>query len=630
MAFFSVQDLSVLVSMVLWGAVAACAAGLWIHARGWRTGRTAPTDWLGGLLQLPRRYLVDVHAVVARHRPTSWMHAMVAGGFLASIAGWALLPWTAGEFWLALQLVALLLCGAGLLLLATRRYGVPHAAPTRPQRLSGGPFVWLPVAFFLYWSASIVLVGLLATAHWQEAGASSIAAALVVAATVVYLLGFAMQHPLRHALLGALLIATHPKPARFARGTDRRLVTRASGIALREGVGQTGDFDWKQLLSFDACIECGRCEAVCPAHATGHPLNPKALIQDLVRNTGLRKEAYGGTPHYRHDTVPDAAPQRFVLGIAHETLWSCTTCAACVNACPMFIEQVDAITDMRRHMTQNLGAVPGKLPAILRELRESGNSFGRPAPHRWSWATDLQLRLFRDVRQADVLVWAGDAGFELHGQQSLRALLQTLQIAGVDYAVLGEEEQDCGHLSRRCGDESTFAQLRQTNLGVLAQYRFGTLLTADPHAFHTLRNEYPDAGWEVMHHTEYLSRLLAENRLRPTALTGTKVVYHDACYLGRYGQVFDAPRSVLDQAGCERVEAPRSRDNSFCCGAGGGQVWAAQRSLKSIPVVRFEELAATGATEIAVACPNCKNMLQSAAGDRIRVRDVAEILRASL
>lgn len=630
MIFLSPHDLAGWVSITLWTSAVLCAGWLWVHSRGWRVGRAMPTQWGKALWALPRRYLVDVHGKVARHRPTSWMHALLAGGFLISLTAWALYPWTSGRYWLAVQAVALVLCGAGLVLLAARRLRAGRA-PAAPQRLSAGVFVWLAVAFLVYWIASASLVGSIAWTDSRAPSPYSALAAAALAAAIVYLVGFALRQPLRHALLGALYISAHPKPARFDRGSAGGLTQPETGGTVRAGVAKAADFGWKQLLSFDACIECGRCQAVCPAHASGHPLNPKALIQDLVRGTGLRREPYVGDSHGGPAVQAVGSPPLPVLGVAPETLWSCTTCAACVNACPMFIEHVDAVTDLRRHVTQELGAVPGKLPVILREIRESGNSFGLPAAHRWSWAADVMPRQLRDIHEASVLVWAGDAGFELHGQQTLRALLEMLDIAGIDHAVLGDEEEDCGHLSRRCGDEAAFARLRAGNLEILSRYRFDILLTADPHAFHTLRDEYPASPWRVLHHTEYLEQLLVEDRLRPTdAALPAGVVYHDPCYLGRYGQVYDPPRSLLERAGCAVVEPPRSRDNSFCCGAGGGQAWAGQNSQQSIAVMRLEELVATGASTIAVACPNCKSMLQSAAGGRAQVRDVAEILRASL
>lgn len=625
MNLLSVQALGLLASATLWASIALAAASFWLHARGWRAGRAMPTRWLPALMGLPRRYLVDVHAVVAGHRQTAWMHALLASGFLASLALWSLFPWLPRTPWLLLQALASGACLGGVGLLGLRR-GAARTA-RRPQRLSRGRFLWLPVAFLLYALGSAVLTAALAGDAAREAGVASVAGAACLMLGAIGLVGCALWQPMRHALFGALYVASHPKPGRFAAGTLRRL--SAPAATPRPPVGQAADFGWKQLLSFDACIECGRCEAVCPAHATGHLLNPKALIQDLVRAASLRDEPYTGTGHGSAGTpAPSAATS--VMGIAPETLWSCTTCAACVDACPMFIEHVDAVTDLRRHLTQNLGAMPGKLPAMVREIRESGNSFGRPAAHRWSWATDLRLRTLRDAGTAEVLVWAGDAAFEPHGQQALRALLQSLALAGVDHAVLGDEELDCGHLPRRCGDEAAFERLRDDNLAVLARYRFRVLLTADPHAFHTLRDEYPAADWQVVHHTQYLAQLLAEGRLQPRAQASGTVVLHDACYLGRYGQVYDAPRDVLRRAGFTTVEAPRSRERSFCCGAGGGQAWAGQPALQSIPIVRFEELAATGAQEIAVACPNCKAMLQGAAGDRMRVRDVAELLRGAL
>lgn len=605
-------------SFVLGGALALA------QARHWRQGRPAPTRWLHALRALPRRYLVDVHAVVARHQPTSWMHALLAGGFLASLLLWLLLllPLLPAAAWVALQAVALGGCIAGLALLLRRRHGRPADAP---QRLSRGAFAWLPAAFAVYLLASIAVLAVFAIPGASAARIGWAAAALLVLA-MLGLAGLFVRGPLRHALAGALYIAVHPKPWRFH---GEEAARTGSDTATMPALGATSAraFSWKQLLSFDACVECGRCQAVCPAHAAGHPLNPKALIQDLVRAANMRQGTYQGDGHGGAAPTPG---EPAVLGITQSTLWSCTTCAACVNACPMFIEHVDAITELRCDMTQRQGAVPGKLPLMLRELHDSGNSFGAAPARRASWATDLHLPRLSEAGEAEVLLWLGDAAFELHGQQTLRAFVRALQAAGVDLAVLGEEEQDCGHLSRRCGDEAGFLRLREANLRMLARYRFRTLVSCDPHAFHTLRDEYPPLGARVMHHTELLAELLQAGRLAPRAAHGAKVVFHDACYLGRHSNVYDAPRLLLERAGCERVEAPRARENSFCCGAGGGQAWAGTPSRTSIPLLRYEELAATGATEIAVACPNCKNMLQSAAGPAMRVRDVAEILEASL
>ncbi|HVR52235.1 MAG TPA: DUF3483 domain-containing protein [Pseudorhodoferax sp.] len=639
----TVHGLATLAAAMLWASLAFGLVSVCVHARHWRRGRRehhAPVRWLQALARLPRRYLVDVHGVVAGHRQTAWMHALLAGGFLATLACWALFPWVALPAWLAVQALGLVAVTGGAVLLGLRRAPRQAEAAPRPQRLSRGRFTALPWAFLAYALGSAVLTGSLALGAVRRADLASMAGAASLMAALLYLVACVRWQPLRHAVFGALYVAAHPKPWRFAaRPVAGAEPSARTELSERPPVGRASDFAWTQLLSFDACVECGRCEAVCPAHATGHQLNPKALIQGLVRATGLRAEPYAGQAHapagegtHASSGTGTHAPATGaqVLGIAAETLWSCTTCAACVQACPMFIEHVDAVTDLRRHLTQAIGAMPGKLPEMVREIRESGNSFGQPAAHRWSWATDLQLRTLREVGAADVLVCAGDAGFEPHGQQALRALLRALALAGVDHAILGEEERDCGHLPRRCGDEAAFLALREDNLQTLSRYRFRVLLTADPHALHTLRNEYPAAPWTVLHHTEYLARLLDEGRLRPRAAQPGTVVLHDACYLGRHNGVYDAPRALLRQAGYAMVEAPRSRDNAFCCGGGGGQAWAGQPSRQSIPIVRFEELAATGARDIAVACPNCKLMLQGAAGQGVRIRDVAELLEDTL
>jgi Fe-S oxidoreductase len=606
-------------SALLWLSVIVAASTAAMHARAWRAGYAMRTDWIAAAAKLPRRYLVDVHAVVARHRATSWMHACLAGGFLASLLAWALFPWLPGGVWVVAQALALAVCSCGVLFLGLRRLGRTPA----PQKLSRGRFRPLLAAFGAYVAGSLLLLAAVAT---RSGGASPMAipGLLAFGTAIVYLVAFAVFQPLRHALFGAIHIATHPKPERFS----GEAASRGTAAEPARPAASAADFGWKHLLSFDACIECGRCQSACPAHASGHALNPKALIQDLARATGLRKERYAGDPHAAPGGE-QAAKSPSVLGIRAETLWSCTTCAACVAECPMFIEHVDAVTSLRRHLTQQLAVVPGKLPSMLRELRENGNSHGLPGADRWSWASDLRPPLLRDVHSADVLVWAGDAAFELHGRQVLRALLQLLEAAEVSYAVLGEEELDCGHLSRRCGDEEAFLRLQARNRDVLRGYRFRTLVTPDPHAFHTLSHEYPADAWEVAHHSEFLAALADAGRLRlGSATSATRTVYHDPCYLGRHGKVYDAPRKLLQHAGRETLEAARSREKSFCCGAGGGQAWAGQSSTRSIAVIRLEELKATGASEIAVACPNCKLMFQGAAD--LPVKDVAEIMLEAL
>jgi Fe-S oxidoreductase len=311
-----------------------------------------------------------------------------------------------------------------------------------------------------------------------------------------------------------------------------------------------------------------------------------------------------------------------------DTLWSCTTCRACVYECPMMIEHVDAVIDLRRFQTLELGAAPGKAADALAELRAADNPGGRALASRLDWAADLALPVLSQRRATDVLLWLGDGAFELRNQRTLRALVKLLRQAGTDFAVLGEEELDCGDLARRLGDEATFQDLAKRNIATLARYRFARIVTADPHAFHSLKNEYPAFGgrYEVVHHTTFLASLIAERRLAVAGPLAGRVTYHDPCYLGRYNGEIESPRAILDALGVECVEMERNGLRSSCCGGGGGAPLTDIPGKRRIPDMRMEDAKATEATTVAVACPNCALMLEGVVQPRPVVADVSELL----
>ncbi len=294
----------------------------------------------------------------------------------------------------------------------------------------------------------------------------------------------------------------------------------------------------------------------------------------------------------------------------------------------MMIEHVDAVIDLRRFETLERGLTPGKAAVALEELRATDNPGGRPAAHRIDWAADLSLPVLAETGECDLLLWLGDAAFDLRGQRSLRALAQLLRRAGVDFAVLGVEELDSGDLARRLGDEATFQELARRNITLLGRYRFNRIVTADPHVLHVLRNEYPAFGghYTVVHHTALLLELVESRRLLPRAVPGRTVTYHDPCYLGRYNGEIDAPRQLLDALGLARIEMERSGMNSSCCGGGGGAPLTDVSGKKRIPDIRMEHARATGAERVAVACPNCTVMLEGVVGPRPAVADIAELV----
>ncbi|HEY2112186.1 MAG TPA: DUF3483 domain-containing protein, partial [Dongiaceae bacterium] len=561
----------------------------------------------------------DVHEVVSRESLAGGMHALTAGGLLASLALLVLMAWAGwrGIFPGLLLLAGLASLIAGSLLVARRRY------PRKPQRLSGGRFQILPFLLLIFplVAAPIAFaeMGLLPEGPGRVPPGQILTSLLLLALAAQIAGG-----PLKHVVAGALHLVVHPRPARF--GATRPVADLAplDLAAPRLGAGAIGDFAWNRLVGFDACIQCGRCESVCPANAAGQPINPKALIQDLAGALPRPPaERYQGSPHPPRigeslgSAVLRASDGRGV--IEPETLWACTSCRACVYECPMMIEHVDAIVSMRRHQTLELGATPGKGAEALAELKAADNPGGRALASRLDWATDLALPRLAEVESTDILLWLGDAAFELRGQRTLRSLVRLLRQAKVDFAVIGAEELDCGDIARR-------------NIALLAKYRFRRILTADPHVLHCLKNEYPALGgrYDVVHHTTFLASLIERGRLTPSRPLGQSVTYHDPCYLGRYNGEIASPRAILDRLGIERREMERSGLRSSCCGGGGGAPLTDIAGKRRIPDIRMDQVRATGALVLAVACPNCAVMLEGVVGPRPAVADIAELLEAAL
>jgi dimethylglycine catabolism B len=603
-----------------------------LYARRWSAGRPAAVDWLAGLRRLPRAYLHDVHDVVAREPLAGGMHALTAGGLLASLTMLLLMAWIGWRGVLpGLLLLAALACLiAGALLVARRRY------PQKPPRLSGGRFQTLPILLLIFPLAATPIA--FAEIGWLPGAADGVPPGQILTALVLLILaGQIAGGPLKHVVAGALHLIVHPRPSRFGAPRPVCDLQPLDLAAPRLGAGAIADFAWNRLVGFDACIQCGRCESACPANAAGQPLNPKALIQDLVAALpSPPAERYRGAPHPPRIGESLGAPV-LIAGngravIEPETIWACTSCRACVYECPMMIEHVDAIMALRRHQTLALGATPGKGAEALAEMKAADNPGGRALASRLDWATDLALPRLDEAGSCEVLLWLGDAAFELRGQRSLRSLVRLLRQAKVDFAVLGPAELDCGDLARRLGDEALFQDLARRNIALLARRRFKRILTADPHVLHCLKNEYPALGghYDVVHHTSFLAELLEAGRLVPRRTLGQAVTYHDPCYLGRYNGEIAAPRAILDRLGAERREMERSGLRSSCCGGGGGAPLTDIAGTRRIPDIRMEHARTTGAQVLAVACPNCAVMLEGVVGPRPQVADIAELLEAAL
>ena len=597
----------------------------------WQVGQAASVDWISGAKRLAHAYFHTVHDVVARDPYASRMHVMAAGGLVAALALAFMLHvggmrGAVAVGFASLVLVATVVSLVGVSLVAWRR------RPPRPRRLTGGKFDALPAALagvlvFLCGSAVEVI---LARGSAEAFAPSAVVLALIGTVALGTLVAWSHEGPMRHASAGVVNLMAHSRPRRFVGHIDSGLKP-LDLAALRKpgpdipvvGAATPANFAWPRLAQFDACVQCGRCQDACPAHAAGQPLNPKRVIQDLVGATTTSQG--GGAPLL-------VAEPGLAGAIEPAALWACTTCRACVYECPMLIEHVDAIVDMRRYQTLERGAVPPKVAVTLETIRDTDTVAGRALDSRLDWATDLKLPIIAERRRAEVLLWLGEAAFDRRTQRTLRALVQLLRRADVDFAVLGEEERDCGDLARRLGDEITFQDLATRNIATLALYEFDLIVTADPHAFHTLRNEYPALGghYRVEHHSVFLDRLFSDGRLQVAAGPGETVTYHDPCYLGRYNGEIAAPRRLLGRLGLTIAEMERAGIRSRCCGGGGGASLADVPGERRIPDMRIDQARATGAGVLAVACPTCTGMLEGVIGPRPVVMDLAELALAAL
>jgi Fe-S oxidoreductase len=393
------------------------------------------------------------------------------------------------------------------------------------------------------------------------------------------------------------------------------------------------DLSRKELLDLYACTECGRCQSVCPAWNTGKPLSPKLLVMNL------RDHLFEIGP----DLVAAAQRGETVEGVAlvpdvidDDVVWSCTTCGACVQECPVDIEHIDTIVDLRRSLVMGESRFPAEAGPLMRNLENASNPWGIPQAQRTDWAEGLDVPIVSGDAP-EYLYWVGCAGsFDERARKVARAVAELLTIAGVDYAILGPQESCTGDPARRMGNEFLFQTLAEQNVETLNAANVEKVITNCPHCFNTLRNEYPEYGgtYEVIHHSELLADLVRSGRITPSVPVEALTTYHDPCYLGRHNQVYDAPRDVLDAIpGTTTVEMPRCNKNGFCCGAGGSRMWMEEKIGKRINVERMDEAASTGADTVAVACPYCVIMLDDGAkarGDGTNVLDIAQIVRASL
>jgi len=569
------------------------------------------------------------------------MHAAIFWGFIVLLPTIAIamigvvdqhatLPWLGHQGWYALLVdVFAFLVLAGVI----TAFGIRKVQ--RPRRFVGSHMheadlilvliAGIVVSLFL-WHASQIALGLNEFPGSWAPISSLIAQALhqpwtpyleraAVWAHVLLILGFLVYLPYSkhlHIFLAAVNVffgrtraRGRLEPINFDAATD---------ADVRFGAAAATDLTWKQMLDTVSCTECGRCQDVCPAFNTGKELSPKLLIMAL-RDQLLSGES---TP-----IVPNA--------VSDNVVWDCVTCGACVRECPVGIEHIDHIVDLRRNLVMVESRFPDEAATMLRDVDRASNPWGKPQSDRAHWADGLGVRVLSAGEPApDVLFWVGcGPSFDERAKQGAISTAKLLKEAGVDFAILGPRESCTGDPARRMGDEYTFQKLAKQNIGTLNEARVKKIVTTCPHCFNTIGNEYSDFGgrYEVVHHTEFLAGLVREGKLKTLAGDRT-ITYHDSCYLARHNDVREAPRELAAAAG-RAVEMPRNRERTFCCGAGGARMWMEESRGRPINEERVREAMGTGAETLAVACPFCTVMLDDGVrttGAKLQVIDLATLL----
>ena len=605
---------------------------------------------------LPARVRAEAVVVVGQSKllqrlVPGLMHAAIFWGFLVlfptivialigAVDSHSTLPWLGAQGWYALMVDAF-----AVLVLAGVAAALVIRKVQRPPRFKGShlgeadlilALIAGIVCTLLLWHASQISLGLNDyPASWAPVSAS-LAQMLhgpllpyveraAVWAHVLIILSFLVYLTYsKHLHIGVAAINVYFGRTR-ARGRLEPIEFEKAEEDVRFGSARVTDMTWKQMLDAVSCTECGRCQDVCPAYATGKALSPKLLImavRDQLMAEGPKALASKGS-YQPPPIVPNA--------VTDDIVWDCLTCGACVRECPVGIEHIDHVIDLRRNLVMVESRFPEEAGTMLRDVDRSSNPWGKPQSGRTHWADGLGVRVLKEGEPApDVLFWVGCApAFDERARQAAISTAKLMQMAGVDFAILGPREACTGDPARRMGDEYTFQRLAGQNVDTLNGAMVKRIVTTCPHCFNTIGNEYPDFGgkYEVVHHTEFLAELIREGKLDPLPSERT-ITYHDSCYLARHNDVRSEPRELVAAVG-KAVEMPRHGERTFCCGAGGARMWMEEKRGTPINHERVREAAATGAETLAVACPFCTVMLDDGVretGAKLQVIDLATLL----
>jgi Fe-S oxidoreductase/nitrate reductase gamma subunit len=640
--------------------------GLWRHIRLWRCGQPAlrldrPAQRMGMVV---RHALLQMRT--ARQAYAGSFHLMVFAGFIVLMIATTIVMLDfdfhtsimKGRFYLVFQSLIVDLFGGlalvGIAMAAVRRW------IRRPRQLVyTDQASWILALIF-----AIVVTGFLVEG-WRIAATHDPWAAWSPIGSVVAALSAPLmsESVLRTAHAGGwwlhlllvygfiawapftklLHIVTAPLSIFTANldgyGRDLKAIDFESEAPL--GVASLEQLSWKDLLDLDACTECGRCTAVCPANTVGKSLSPRDIVLDLRSLMHDNADDLAATRGREPSEEPIIPIIDEATATAPDALFSCTTCAACLEACPVYIEQLPKIVDTRRYLVMEEADYPQIMADAITSLEQRGHPFPGAQFSRVDWADGLEapvLSEMEDPSEIDVLLWVGCANALLERNHSIvRAVATLLRDAGVRFAILGREERCTGDPARRIGNEFLFEQMAAKNIQIFENYGVHRILTCCPHCFHTFSNDYPALGgnYVVEHHTTFLADLVADGRLCPSPSTGQKITYHDPCYLGRYSRVFAEPRRLISAAVSGDIcEMDAHGPGAFCCGGGGGMAFAEEPPDQRVNRERARQAVDTGADVVAVACPFCMTMLEdgvtSVAGNHeLVVRDVAELLRDS-